>query len=112
MIRVTITHVGSGVELGRVTVEKMGENLDGTADYSVRFGVDRHDAFGVHQRGIFGFPRKRYNVFGLLLQALNTLDPGELELEAEADIDRSSPTRNTSIKRLARRRSSKEVRDK
>jgi hypothetical protein len=108
MIEVTITHVGSGVELGRVTIENVQMNDDGSADYSVRFGVDRHDAFGVHQRGIFGFPRKRYNAFGLLLQALNTLDPGELELEAEADIDGSSNTTHPSIKRLVGRRHRKE----
>lgn len=101
-------HVGSEVELGRVTIENVQMNDDGSADYSVRFGVDRHDAFGVHQRGIFGFPRKKYNVFALLLQALSTLDPGELELESEADIDASGKTSHPQIKRLTRRRSCKD----
>jgi hypothetical protein len=106
LIEVIITHVGSEVELGRVTIENIQMNVDGSADYSVRFGVDRHDAFGVHQRGIFGFPRKKYNVFGLLLQALNTLDPSELELEDDADIDSSGTTSHPTVKRLLHRRPS------
>lgn len=104
MIEVSIRHVGSKVELGYLTIENVQMNDDGTADYSVRFGVDRHEAFGVHQRGMFGFPRTKYNVFGLVLQALNTLDPKELELESEADLDSGSTTRNLTVKRLLRGR--------
>jgi hypothetical protein len=83
MIEVTIRHVGSDVQLGRITIENIQMNQDGTADYSIQFGVDRHSAVGVHRRAIWGFPREKYNVFALLLQALNTLEPPELELDTK-----------------------------
>jgi hypothetical protein len=83
MLEVIIRHVGSEVELGRITIENLTEGDGELADYSIRFGVDRHEAVGVHQRAILAFPRHKYNVFGLLLQALNTLDPRELELDGE-----------------------------
>ncbi len=111
MIEVTIVHTGSGVELGRVTIENVQMNADGTADYSVRFGVDRHEAFGVHQRAVFGFPRKNYNVFGLLLQALNTLDPRELELDGEVDLHAGSDSTHHARKRILGRRTRREVPD-
>lgn len=84
MIEVIIRHVGSETELGKITIENVGGDEE-LADYSVRFGVERVKFVGVHQRGIYAFPRKRYNVFGLLLQALNTLEERDLELDGEVD---------------------------
>jgi hypothetical protein len=82
MIEVIIRHAESDAELGRITIENVSDLQDDEyADYSVRFGVDRAEGLGIHQRGIYKFPRHRYNVFGLLRQALNTLEPSDLELD-------------------------------
>lgn len=77
-------------ELGRIRID----HIDGTelADYTVEFAIDRHRAVGLHARSIRSFPRTKYNALALLKQALETLDPRELELE-----------RGTSASDLARR---------
>lgn len=103
MIEVTLTHVGSGVELGRITIENVQMNDDGTADYSIRFGVDRHEAVGIHQRALFGFPREKYNVFALLLQALSTMEPDELRLDG--DLSSKQPLKKELGSRLRKWRS-------
>lgn len=84
MIEVVIRHKESGAELGRIEIENVTE--DGQAEfanYSVRFGVERIKGVGLHRRGMLNFPRKKYNVLGLLFQALNTLEQEEMELEGE-----------------------------
>lgn len=91
VIEVIVRHVGSGAELAKVTIENLTEGDGDLADYSVRFGVEKGRSVGVHQRGVFAFPRKKYNVLALLLQALNTLDPRELEWDGEWD-QRSKPS--------------------
>ena len=68
-------------ELGRITLERLTDHADSSSDYSVRFAVERIGAVGLHQRSLYNFPRLRYNVLALLLQALQTLDKNELELE-------------------------------
>ncbi len=80
MIEVII-RVAGGKELGKITVENITDGDGETADYSVRFGIDKIRAVGLYQRGIYAFPRKEYNVLALLLQALNTLEPEELKLD-------------------------------
>lgn len=67
--------------LARIEIENVSGYDSDTADYSVRFGVDRMDGLGLHQRGIHSFPRKKYNVLALLRQALLTLEEGDLELD-------------------------------
>lgn len=68
--------------LGIIRIESMTPGYNHLpCDYSVRFAVERAGAVGLHQRQIIGFPRLKYNVLGLLTQALATLDPKELELE-------------------------------
>lgn len=79
MITVSIDHDGD--ELGVITIEKLADYLDGTADYSARFSIDRVLAVGVHQRPIRKFPRLKTNALGLLLAALMTLDEREMSLE-------------------------------
>lgn len=59
------------------------------ADYTVKFAVDRGTALGLHSRTMYGFPRKYYNVFGLVSQALNLLDEKEFKLERDYDPDSS-----------------------
>ena len=85
MIKVIL--IGEEGELGKITLEKITDHPDGSADYSARFAVDRVGAVGMHQRVIHGFPRTEYNVLALLLQALNTLEPEELSLESTATPD-------------------------
>lgn len=80
MIEVIIRHAGSEVELGRIEIENVDtQPLAEYASYSVRFGVEKIGAVGIHQRGILHFPRQKYNVLALLLQALNTLSEDELK---------------------------------
>lgn len=81
MIEVIIRHAGSEAELGRITIENVSDEAGEFGNYSVKFGVEKVASVGVHQRGLVNFPRTKYNVLGLLLQALNTLEPRELELE-------------------------------
>lgn len=82
VIEVTIKHVESKRELARITIENTGGTTD-KGDYSIRIAADRVGAVGIIQRGVYGFPRLRYNVLALLLQALKTLDEDELRLEDE-----------------------------
>lgn len=84
MIEVSIK--SDGRSLGTIKIENVSENPDAEfADYSIRFGVNKNQASGVHQRAIYNFPRTRYNVLALVLQALNTLEPEFLELHEELD---------------------------
>lgn len=91
MIEVIIKNDGKA--LGKITIENVtpGES-EKYADYSIRFGVDKNHATGIHQRAIYMFPRQEYNVLGLLLQALNTLDPEELRMHEDLTAD-SKPGR-------------------
>lgn len=73
-------------QLAEIWIRKTSGNQE-HGNYSVKYAVERGMAVGVHQRGIDEFPRKRYNVLALLLQALNTLSPKELELEDDFDPD-------------------------
>jgi hypothetical protein len=91
-IEVVIRHKGSEVELARIEIENVGvspyvegDTVHSTGDYSIRFGVHKGEGTGLHQRGIYGFPRTKFNVLALLLQALNTLEPSELEFVGEWD---------------------------
>lgn len=89
MIEVFIVH--DGEPLGHIEIKNVTPadkpTWDEFADYTVRYGVDRGTAVGVHSRVLYGFPRKYYNVFALVLQALNSLDEKELKLERDYDID-------------------------
>lgn len=102
MIEVIIRHKASKVELGRIDIENVSDDGAGDfANYSVRFGVERLGAIGVHQRGISQFPRTKYNVLALLLQALNTLEPSDLELDG--DISSGPPRKGLLAWRLRER---------
>jgi hypothetical protein len=67
--------------LARIEIENVSGDDFVLADYSVRFGVDKTAEVGLHQRAIYGFPRKKYNVLALLRQALLSLEPEDLELQ-------------------------------
>ncbi len=72
-------------ELARIEIENAGGNLY-EGEYIVRFAVSRGKEWvGLHNRSFGAFPRTQYNVLALLMQALNTLDPKELELESDVD---------------------------
>lgn len=83
MIEVIVRHVGSNKELAKITIENVSDSAGEFGNYSVRFGVEKGRSVGVHQRGLVGFPRMKFNVLGLLLQALLSLDPRELEWDGE-----------------------------
>lgn len=97
VIEVIIRHKGSEVELGRIEIENVSGDGE-FGNYSVRFGVDRIKAVGLHRRAMLNFPRTKYNVLGLLLQALNTLEPAEMEFEKPWE-DRDSFTDRPAIER-------------
>lgn len=80
MLRCSVTRNGN--ELCLIEIEF----VDGTTaqgDYAVRFISERGTAIGIHARTIHDFPRTKYNSLGLLLQALQTLDESELQLESD-----------------------------
>ena len=91
MIEVRITYKG-GKELAKVTIENMCDSDDADfGDYSVRFAVDTGGgSLAIYQRSIHDFPRKKFNVLGLLRLALSTLDEEELTLDADPDARHSS----------------------
>lgn len=97
MIEVIIRHKGSKAELGRIEIENVGGTED-EGDYSIRFGVERIAAVGVHRRGIFAFPRRKYNVLALLRQALSTLELDELELDS-GDLDMNNTSTGNILNR-------------
>ena len=86
MIEVIILHKETQTELARLEIENVTPGDGEYADYSVQLGVEKGRSVGVHQRGIFGFPRKQYNVLALVLQALNSLDPRDLQFDGEWDL--------------------------
>lgn len=80
MIEVIVRHMGSETELARIEIENVSTTDDGLyGNYSVRFGVNKVGGVGLHRRGVLHFPRTKYNVLALLIQALSTLDPQDLE---------------------------------
>lgn len=77
-------------EVGLIRITNLTKEKDlEYADYSIEFGVDTGAGFAVYQRSIYSFPRKEYNVLGLIYQALATLDPKELRLDGDIDDPRS-----------------------
>ena len=73
--------------IAKVEIKNVETNEDDTADYSVRFAVERGSAVGLHRRLIFRFPRKRLNALALVRLALESLNEKELELERDFDPD-------------------------
>lgn len=78
MIEVLITNDYG--ELARMRISNLDGDVD-EASYSVEFAVNRVGDTALFQRGIFRFPRNKFNVLALLKQALETLDEGELKLD-------------------------------
>jgi hypothetical protein len=79
----------NGEPLGHIKILNVTERVTEFADYKVEFRVERGTALGAHKRMIYGFPRKQYNVFALILQALNTLNEKDLKLERDFDPDQA-----------------------
>src|SRR3954454_7002618 len=87
-------------ELARIEIRNI-RKIGDISNYSVKYAVERGMAVGIHQRGIDEFPRLRYNVLALVLQALNTLSPKELELEDDFNPD-EAPVPTDLARRLGR----------
>lgn len=98
MIVVKITDDKDGRELGVVRIERMGFSSSEFEDYSVQLGVDTGEGLATYQRSVEHFPRKKYNVLGLLRLALDTLEEKELTLDADPDAGHSSNL----VRRLSR----------
>jgi hypothetical protein len=89
-----------GEPLAQIEIKNTGlVHVGDLADYTVRFGVDRGSAVGVHSRTMYGFPRKHLNVLALVRQALNTLDEKELSLEPGYDPDAPEASLSSSLAR-------------
>lgn len=80
----------NGELLGHIKIVNMTKKVTEFADYKIEFRVERGTAIGAHRRMIYGFPRKYYNVFALVLQALNTLNEKDLKLERDFDPDEAT----------------------
>jgi len=87
MIEVVINT--SCMQIARMQMECVQTYSDGKfGDYSIQIALfDGANGITMLQRTVEGFPRKRYNVLGLIQLALDTLTETELYLADEADID-------------------------
>jgi len=98
LIEVNITSKNGTHELGLIRIQNMETNDPEFGDYSIEFAVDTGEGFAAYQRSIYKFPRKDYNVLGLLRLALSTLE--EKELSLDGDPDKSRPHGNAGLSRL------------
>lgn len=98
MIEVVVN--SSRIQLARMKLECVGTHTDGQfGDYSVQIALyDGANGITLLQRAVENFPRKRYNILGLIQLALDTLTEPELYLADKADIDHARRASN-----LARR---------
>lgn len=73
--------------IAKIEIENLADSDDPElGNYTIRIGVDNAQGdSAVYQRHIEAFPRTKYNVLALLLQALNTLTPEELQLADSTD---------------------------
>jgi hypothetical protein len=92
MIEVEIKN--DGVTLATIEITRMptrprlvSEEPNEFSDYKIHYKIERGTAAGLHKRIIYGFPRKYYNVFALVLQSLNALNEKDLKLERDFDPD-------------------------
>lgn len=82
-----------GVLIGHIELNRfhdgpqVSQEDEGDFDsYRVVYRVWR-GAQAAHRRVIYGFPRRYYNVFALVLQALNALNEKDLKLERDYNPD-------------------------
>jgi hypothetical protein len=99
MIEVIINK--NGEQIGYIEIANLS-SLGPNGDYLVKYAVERGSAVGLHSRMIHDFPRKHYNVFALVLQALNTLTEKELELERDFDPDQAEAPVSSDVARRFR----------
>ena len=80
MIEVEVKLNGlSPLALIRISNVKM--HSDGTSDYVAELVVERGQALGIHSRVIAHYPRKTYNVLGLLKAVMDSLTEEEMRLK-------------------------------
>lgn len=101
MIEVDIKLDGKTIGNIKIIRQPSPERGNQFGDYEVRYVIERGEATGLHKRFILHFPRKQYNVFALLLQALNTLNEKDLKLERDFDPDKA-PVSTDVARRLGR----------
>lgn len=88
MIEVTVK--SGDAELAHIRIENVTATKTDHGDYSIQFGVWTGAGQAVYQRKVENFPRKKFNVLGLLRFALTTLEEKELSLDADPDAASSS----------------------
>jgi hypothetical protein len=79
-----IVYDDDGGQLAEIRIRRVDSTLPDeiAGDYQVRFAVRRgNDMVGMHQRGLVGFFRKKYNALGYVRAVLKLLTDEELELE-------------------------------
>lgn len=81
-----------GVLIGHMQIDRFHdqpqqskEKVGDFDSYRVIYRIWR-GAQGAHRRVIYGFPRRYYNVFALVLQALSALNEKDLKLERDYDL--------------------------
>lgn len=69
-----------GTELATIRLEWI-ENIDQNwSRYTAEFAIERVGAVGLHRR-VITFEHSRFNVLGLIQNAISALDPEDLGLE-------------------------------
>jgi len=90
---------GQNRELAHIRMENLTTSTDPEyGDYSVQIAVNTGAGVAMYQRAVHNFPRKRFNVLGLMKIALDTLNEKELYLDADPD----APSTSDLARRLPR----------
>lgn len=100
MIRVTVELIPGEHEERKILLSQMQiENISGNderwpdfGDYSVQVVTDQGD-ISLQQRTFKNFPRLKYNVWALILQALATFNHKDLILGEDHDVSGQEPHR-------------------
>lgn len=103
MIRVTVELIPAGHEDRKILLSQMHiENISWQdekwpeyGDYSVQVVTDQGD-ISLQQRSFKNFPRMKYNVWALILQALATFNHKDLVLGDDHDV-KGTPKRRKAI---------------
>lgn len=113
MIRVVITHEGKHggtFELGQIRINRVPEkgapDDEENGDYFVEMSVKRGDDLGLYRRPLPSFPRLKFNVMGLIMEALAQFTDNEeafnLDDRGTSDVARR---RQGVMRRIQRRKS-------
>lgn len=89
--------------LAKIKIENTMEGDPDVGSYRADITVDHGDSYTVFTRYISGFPRKKYNVLGLLKLVLEQITEEEMDLDATsapADLARGLNRASTALSSL------------